>query len=92
MISFLYSVFFNCNLFLCAIDPIIIVIAYVYSKNFAWEDQSKNQCYIHHIALMWSAIIQYSMVRCEKRIINNETKWCIQVNSAKISLLTEAFA
>ena len=32
------------------------------------------------------------MARCEKRIVNNETRWHIQVNSAKISLLTEAFA
>ena len=31
------------------------------------------------------------MVRCVKCIVNNETRWHIQINSAKISLLTEAF-
>ena len=33
-----------------------------------------------------------SMVRCKSCIVNNETRWHIQVNSAKISILTEAFA
>ena len=33
--------------------------------------------------------VLYSTVRCEKHIVNNETRWCIQVNSAKISLLTK---
>ena len=37
-------------------------------------------------------MLQYSMVRCEKHVVNNEIRWCIQVNSAKISLLTEVFA
>ena len=65
-------------------------------NNFVWEDQSKNQCYIHHIALemcleCFIAIYIYT-VRCEKCIVNNETRWHIQVNSPKISLLTEAFA
>ena len=32
------------------------------------------------------------MARCEKHIVNNETRWCTEVNLAKISLLTEAFA
>ena len=36
--------------------------------------------------------MQYSTVMCEKCIVNNETRWCNQVNSAKISLLTEVFA
>ena len=38
-----------------------------------------------------SAILQFSMVRCEKFIANSETGWGIQVNSAKISLLIEVF-
>ena len=38
-----------------------------------------------------SAILQYSTVRYENRIVNNETRWHIQVNSAKISLFTEVF-
>ena len=35
--------------------------------------------------------MQYSMVRCEKRTVNNGTRWHVQVNSAKISLLTEEY-
>ena len=46
---------------------------------------------IQHRKRVWSAILQYSTARCEKRIVNNETRWCIQVNSAKISPLTETF-
>ena len=38
------------------------------------------------------AILQYSTVRCEKRILNNETRWYIPVNLVKISLVTKAFA
>ena len=68
----------------------IYIYTYIYLKNFAWLDQRENVCYICHVALerVWSAIIQYSMVRYEKCIINNETiaRWHIQVNSAKISL------
>ena len=37
-------------------------------------------------------LLQYNMVRCEKRIVNSETKWHIPVNSVKISLLTEMLA
>ena len=47
---------------------------------------------IQHRKCVWSAaVLQYSTARCEKRIVNDETRWCIQVNSAKISLLTETF-
>ena len=48
--------------------------------------------YTQHWKLVWSAIMKYSTARCEKRIINNETRWHIQVYSAKVSLLTEVFA
>ena len=54
-----------------------------------WEDQSSPYSTGKHVQ---SAILQYSTVRCEKRIVNNETRWHIQVNSAKISILTEEFA
>ena len=28
----------------------IYVYIYIYIKRLAWEDQSKNQCYIHDVA------------------------------------------
>ena len=63
----------------------------MYLKNFAREDHSKNQCYIRHIAPK-THLECYIAVRCDKCIVNNETRWRMQVNSAKISLLTEVFA
>ena len=61
----------------------VCVYVCVCLKNYAWEDESKNQCYINReLVCICSAILQYSTIRCEKRIVNNETRLCIQVNSA----------
>ena len=58
------------------------------------ESKGKSVLYLPYSTRNTSEVLllQYSMVRCEKRIVNSETKWHIQVNSAKISLLTEMLA
>ena len=62
------------------------------STNFASKQSFSAIFAIYHWKCIWSGILQYSTVRCEKRIVNNETRWRIQANSAKISQLTEVFA
>ena len=53
-----------------------------------WEDQSENGGYIHHIApeMLLEYISGMKNIRCGKCIVNNETRWHIQVNSAIVSL------
>ena len=53
-----------------------------------------SSIHTHNIRCIISMSLQhvFCTVRCEKHVANNETRWCIQVNSTKISLLTEVFA
>ena len=60
----------------------------IYAHTLCGESKETSQ-YIRHIAP--ETCLEYSTVRCKNFIVNNETRWSIQVNSGKISLLTEAF-